>query len=220
MADENSVQAYGEIVKINVGGTIFETYLSTLTRIDDTVLSTMVASRWRNQEVLFVDRNPLHFAKILDYLRDIENFTPPSDDGEREELRKEAEFYNLPGLVEMCSPEVFRVGYSVQWKQSSVESYCKFLVTYWLPKNHCVVCPVCDDFPAQSGYADNNCGFTCFARFVELLHVRQHMLSARGTILSLNGTFCEVQWRKLVTHPPQEMMVAHLPQSALRLAKN
>ncbi|VDM79839.1 unnamed protein product, partial [Strongylus vulgaris] len=116
--------SYGERVKINVGGTIFETSLSTLTRLGDTVLSTMVANRWRSQEELFIDRDPTHFAKVLNYLRDGENFVPPAEDYLRENLRREAEvFYNLPGLAKMCLPEVFHVGDKVQWKESAIDSY-------------------------------------------------------------------------------------------------
>ncbi|CAJ0600050.1 unnamed protein product, partial [Cylicocyclus nassatus] len=129
-------QSSGERVKINVGGTVFETTVSTLTRIDNTMLSAMVAERWRNGEELFVDRNPTLFAKILDYLRDSGNVTLPKGDAAREAIRKEADFYNLPGLAEMCvsyastkrvSDRVSRIALSdtVQWKKNCIEVYWK-----------------------------------------------------------------------------------------------
>ncbi|CAJ0591184.1 unnamed protein product [Cylicocyclus nassatus] len=207
---EEELPACGERVQINVGGTIFETYLSTLTRFDKSVLSVMVASRWRNQKEIFVDRNPKHFAKVLDYLRSSKNFAAPLDDEAREELREEAEFYNLPGLVEMCSPEVFRVGDSVQWKQSVVEDFCQSFATYWLSKDHAFICPLCDVPPEKCIGRTYTRTDSFFVSYVYLLDVKQHMSSARGTILSLDGTLCEVKW---------EMWVTHLPQSALRLVK-
>ncbi|VDK57301.1 unnamed protein product [Cylicostephanus goldi] len=52
-------------IRLNVGGKIFETTLSTLTKIPDTVLSTMVAERWRGEGELFIDRDPTHFSKVF-----------------------------------------------------------------------------------------------------------------------------------------------------------
>ncbi|CAJ0591155.1 unnamed protein product [Cylicocyclus nassatus] len=196
---DNRVQAHGEVVKINVGGTIFETYLSTLMRVDNTVLSAMAAS-WRNQEVLFVDRSPTQFAKILDYLRDSENFTPPLDDGAREELRKEAEFYNMPGLVEMCSPEVFRVGDSVQWRQSVVESYYHHSVARWIRKNRTVECPVCyNDFKQSLLYKQRNPEF--LMDYIVLLHGKEHTSSAIGSCSSMaHSAKCSGKTGQLLFH--------------------
>ncbi|CAJ0591200.1 unnamed protein product [Cylicocyclus nassatus] len=79
--------------------------------------------------------------EILDYLRDGENVTLPKDDEAREALRKEAEFYNLPGLSKMCAPytsvskgdkdfevKTFHQGDIVQWKESAIEMYWKYFV--------------------------------------------------------------------------------------------
>ncbi|RCN34912.1 K+ channel tetramerization domain protein [Ancylostoma caninum] len=93
---EGQQSGYSERVKINVGGGKFETSLTTLTRLNGTVLN---------------------------YLREGESFIPPSDLDARESLRREAEFYNLPGLVKLCLPEVFHVGDRVQWKANAIEPY-------------------------------------------------------------------------------------------------
>ncbi|RCN33390.1 K+ channel tetramerization domain protein [Ancylostoma caninum] len=120
---EGQQPGYSERVKINVGGGKFETSLTTLTRLNGTMLSIMVADRWRGQGELFVDRDPTYFPLVLNYLREGENFIPPSDLDARESLRREAEFYNLPGLVKLCLPEVFHVGDRVQWKANAIEPY-------------------------------------------------------------------------------------------------
>ncbi|CAJ0591198.1 unnamed protein product [Cylicocyclus nassatus] len=72
-------------------------------------------------------------------VKDGENVTLPKEDEAREALRKEAEFYNLPGLSKMCAPytsvskddkgfEVrpFCKGDVVQWKESAIEMYWKY----------------------------------------------------------------------------------------------
>ncbi|PIO58001.1 K+ channel tetramerization domain protein [Teladorsagia circumcincta] len=89
--DGPSSSSLGDRIRLNVGGTIFETTLSTLKKVPNTVLSTMVAERWRGQGELFIDRDPTHFSKILNYLRDGDEFNVPQDRDACEELRREAQ---------------------------------------------------------------------------------------------------------------------------------
>ncbi|CAJ0591877.1 unnamed protein product [Cylicocyclus nassatus] len=215
MSEDGEQLTYGERVKINVGGVIFETSLSTLTRMNDTVLSAMVANRWRMQEELFVDRDPTHFAKVLNYLRDGDNFSPPIDEDARESLRREAEFYNLPGLAKMCLPEVFRVGDRVQWKENAVESYWQSFVRYagyrettkWL---ECFGCGnevercvgAIQEREMEDGAAIN------YENWIPLKH---HMPFMKGKVTKLVfNTCCCVKW--------DNQWDTHLPKSALRLA--
>ncbi|CAJ0592041.1 unnamed protein product [Cylicocyclus nassatus] len=113
----------GERVKIDVGGTVFKTTLSTLRRLDDSIYSTLTGGGkgWRKQEndrnrnpVLFVDRDPTDFSHVLNYLRDGKNVVLPEDDYTLKSLRREAEFYNLPGLVEICSAMLCRRGTNIE----------------------------------------------------------------------------------------------------------
>ncbi|CAJ0591152.1 unnamed protein product [Cylicocyclus nassatus] len=67
MADKN-ISPKRTRVKINVGGTVFETYLSTLTKVNDSVLSAMIAEEMQNGDELFIDRNPLLFAKVRKFI--------------------------------------------------------------------------------------------------------------------------------------------------------
>ncbi|CAJ0591158.1 unnamed protein product [Cylicocyclus nassatus] len=126
-ANQGEQSKTGGRLRINVGGTIFETTVSTLTRLNDTMLSALVSNRWNqsNQEEIFVDRNPTYFGKVLDYLRDGENFAVPTDHDVRECLRREADFYNLSELAKMCSPGL-HVGDWVMWKEDAVEAKWKF----------------------------------------------------------------------------------------------
>ncbi|CAJ0591183.1 unnamed protein product [Cylicocyclus nassatus] len=180
-------------VKVNVGGTIFETTISTLTRVDNTVLSTMVADRWQNQEELFVDRSPTHFEKILNYLRDGNNFILPADLEARESLRREAEFYNLPGLAELCSPG-FHVGDWVQWNEAAIEAYWKFIARALDESAGALRLDI---------RANSYEGWT---------HVKHEMQFMKGFVTQLNSkTCCTVEW--------DAGWRTHLTQSALRLAK-
>ncbi|KAK6734853.1 hypothetical protein RB195_018189 [Necator americanus] len=92
MEGPSSSSPSGDRVRLNVGGKIFETTISTLTKIQGTVLSTIVAERWRGEGELFIDRDPTHFSKILNYLRDGDEFSAPLDRDACEELRREAQF--------------------------------------------------------------------------------------------------------------------------------
>ncbi|KAK5975226.1 K+ channel tetramerization domain protein, partial [Trichostrongylus colubriformis] len=89
--DGPSSSALGDRIRLNVGGSVFETTISTLKKVPNTVLSTMVAERWRGHGELFIDRDPTHFSKILNYLRDGDEFSVPQDRDACEELRREAQ---------------------------------------------------------------------------------------------------------------------------------
>ncbi|KAK6754429.1 hypothetical protein RB195_013436 [Necator americanus] len=209
--------AYGERVKINVGGQMFETSLSTLTRVDGTVLSIMVADRWRGQGELFVDRDPTHFAKVLNYLREGENFVAPTEDDARESLRREAEFYNLPGLVDLCLPEVFRIGDRVQWRESAIDSYWMSFVRYagcretadWLE------CFGCGNEVERcvGAVADRDPGTGTVINYENWKPLKHHMPFMTGKITKLVfNTCCCVKW--------DNQWDTHLPKSALRLASS
>lgn len=82
-------------IKLNIGGTRFETTAHTLTRIEGTVLKTLLEERWncpacpQGQEI-FIDRDPTHFRIILNFLRD-GSFDVPQDQRELAEIEREAE---------------------------------------------------------------------------------------------------------------------------------
>ena len=83
---------------LNVGGSPFETRLSTLEK-GDTFFSSLVrhASEAEANGRLFIDRDPTHFRFVLNWLRG-SRVLPPSTPA-REELRCEADYYCMHDLV-------------------------------------------------------------------------------------------------------------------------
>ena len=87
-------------VKLNVGGSTFETSLSTLQRYPDSMLGTMFSGRdgivvpVDEQGFVFIDRSGAQFGVILDFLR-TGKVRLPSEAAAREEVVDEADFYLL-----------------------------------------------------------------------------------------------------------------------------
>ncbi|KAL6741619.1 hypothetical protein Aduo_014854 [Ancylostoma duodenale] len=212
---EGQQPAYGERVKINVGGGTFETSLTTLTRLDGTMLSIMVADRWRGQGELFVDRDPTYFPLVLNYLREGENFVPPSDLDARESLRREAEFYNLPGLVKLCLPEMFHVGDRVQWKANAIDSYWMSFVRFagYRETTKWLECFGCGNEVERcvGAILERDLDDGTVINYENWKPLKHHMPFMKGKITKLVfNTCCCVKW--------DNQWDTHLPKSALRLA--
>uniref|UniRef100_A0A1I7TCK3 BTB domain-containing protein n=1 Tax=Caenorhabditis tropicalis TaxID=1561998 RepID=A0A1I7TCK3_9PELO len=98
----NNTPTTGGLVKLNVGGTVFQTTKSTLTRFDGffrTLLETDIPVAKDTYGCIFVDRDPKHFRLILNFMRDGDVNIPYSD---HQEIRKEAQFYLLDDLMKLC----------------------------------------------------------------------------------------------------------------------
>ena len=52
------------IAKLNIGGTIFLTFKTTLAKIQSEILG-----KFDRTDTVFIDRNPHYFSYVLDYLR-------------------------------------------------------------------------------------------------------------------------------------------------------
>ncbi|GAB1603056.1 uncharacterized protein LOC115215506 [Argonauta hians] len=93
-------------IKLDVGGHEFTTSVFTLTQVQDSMLAAMFSGRHEiKQEAdgsVFIDRDGTHFRYILNYLRDSDySFEAlPRNKQVLRELRSEAIFYQLPGLVQ------------------------------------------------------------------------------------------------------------------------
>ena len=91
-------------VVLNIGGHIFSTSITTLSRVEDSFLAVMFSGRYNLQREsdgsFFIDRDGTNFRYILNYLRDGDaNVGVIPDNGKLvQELISEAEFYKLPVL--------------------------------------------------------------------------------------------------------------------------
>ncbi len=88
------------MVNLNVGGYLFTTSLSTLTKYEDSMLAVMFSGRHEivkdEAKRYFIDRDGKHFRYILNFIRS--NDLPPEDVAL--DVLKEAEFFCLTNLIE------------------------------------------------------------------------------------------------------------------------
>ncbi|CAL2033907.1 unnamed protein product [Caenorhabditis brenneri] len=106
----NNSSSTDNIVKLDIGGTVFKTSKSTLTKFDGfikTMLETDVPITKDKSDCIFIDRSAKHFDKILNFMRD-GNVDLPDSIESLKEIQKEAQYYLLDGLVELCSEEVVK----------------------------------------------------------------------------------------------------------------
>ncbi|XP_053567253.1 BTB/POZ domain-containing protein KCTD21 [Bombina bombina] len=90
-------------VTLNVGGKLYTTSLSTLTRIPDTMLGAMfsgkVPSKKDSHGNFFIDRDGKVFRHILNFLRS-SHLDLPDDFQEMSLLRREVDFYQIQPLID------------------------------------------------------------------------------------------------------------------------
>ena len=88
--------------KLNVGGHFFTTSIQTLTKDPNSMLAAMFSGKFEMKPCedgsFFIDRDGTHFRFILNYLRTGE-LTLPKGITFLEELLKEAEFYQIQGMI-------------------------------------------------------------------------------------------------------------------------
>ncbi|KAL1918600.1 uncharacterized protein VTP21DRAFT_2622 [Calcarisporiella thermophila] len=91
-----------EKIKLNVGGLLFETSLTTLKRDPNSMLAAMFSGRHSLKPdpdgSYFIDRDGTHFRLILNYLRDFRMPPQQLDDITVDEITREAAFYQIKGL--------------------------------------------------------------------------------------------------------------------------
>ncbi|PFX30109.1 BTB/POZ domain-containing protein KCTD21 [Stylophora pistillata] len=94
---------FASLIKLNVGGKIYKTTLDTLRKDRDSVLCAMFSGRFElkadpEDGAYFIDRDGKLFRYILNYLRD-GDLLYPDDQTVREQLLKEAKFYQVQGII-------------------------------------------------------------------------------------------------------------------------
>lgn len=99
-------------VKLNVGGTYFTLSLGTLTKEPDSFFSAMFSGRWDvktnpEDDAVFVDRDPVLFGMIANYMRTGEIDLDDMSIERRRALHKEADFYLITSLTNLIPCSTF-----------------------------------------------------------------------------------------------------------------
>lgn len=105
ISSQSNNEQGGSIIRINVGGQIFTTTRSTLLKIPGTLLYEIATNTGSarffprdSKGSFFVDRSPLIFEHILDYLRNGELYIPNTSE-ERRLMVSEAEYYRIAPII-------------------------------------------------------------------------------------------------------------------------
>jgi len=104
--------SFPDVVELNVGGQVYYTRHSTLVGTPNSVLGKLFSSKKDASNDLardpkgryFIDRDGFLFRYVLDYLRD-RQVVLPDHFPEKGRLLKEAEYFQLPDLVKLLTPE-------------------------------------------------------------------------------------------------------------------
>lgn len=113
LADIKAIQALQQqlrqqtTVTLNIGGAQFVTTKTTLQKEKDSLLVSIIKDPkdYQNSDgTIFIDRDPLHFRLILNFLRDGEIVIPKKPES-KEELLKEARYYKLDRLIRILETE-------------------------------------------------------------------------------------------------------------------
>ncbi|XP_061558447.1 BTB/POZ domain-containing protein KCTD16b [Phycodurus eques] len=105
---QNSVP---DVLELNVGGQVYYTRYCTLVSSPSSLLAKLFSKKDASNDLArdpkgryFIDRDGFLFRYVLDYLRD-KQVVLPDHFPEKGRLRKEAEYFQLPDLVRLLSPE-------------------------------------------------------------------------------------------------------------------
>jgi len=95
-------------IKLDVGGKIFSTSKTTLLQHQGTYFYALLASdHWQPDEdgCYFIDRNPKHFDRILDYLRTGEFNTKGLDEEAMKKLKTDLDYYQVTPPKPLIEPQ-------------------------------------------------------------------------------------------------------------------
>jgi len=113
-------------VRLNVGGQIFVTTYSTLTRTKS-MLARMFSGLFplekESDGTYFIDRDPAVFSHILNYLRDGSIFVKGMDANLKQALLREAKYYQIYGLVSLLQSDARKAQQSLRSEPSNEKEY-------------------------------------------------------------------------------------------------
>ncbi|XP_063699962.1 BTB/POZ domain-containing adapter for CUL3-mediated RhoA degradation protein 3 [Culicoides brevitarsis] len=112
----------GKYVKLNIGGSLFQTTISTLTK-HDSMLRAMFSGRMEiltdAEGWILIDRCGKHFDIILNFLRDGSCPLPEHNLKALHEILAEAKYYCITELAEICERTILK-----KQQQNEVEPIC------------------------------------------------------------------------------------------------
>ena len=146
-------------VKLDVGGHIFSTSLTTLTRDKNSMLAAMFSGRHQlvklkgKDNTFFIDRDGTHFRHILNYLRDdLCLDTLPQEVTILKEIQREADYYQLSGLFDMIQSIITPLPILPDYSQANIDclfnKVIKDLTTE--PNNQKIMTKSCLDFKKKN----------------------------------------------------------------------
>lgn len=97
------MKSTSHVIKLNVGGSQFSTTSATLLKAPEGSPLNVIGKGLATESPIFIDRDPLHFRIILNFLRDGSKLAIPIEERQRNELLVEAKYYGLHSLCELLS---------------------------------------------------------------------------------------------------------------------
>jgi BTB/POZ domain-containing protein KCTD7/14 len=140
--DINHQSLFPTVINLNVGGYLFTTSLSTLTKYEDSMLAVMFSGRHEivrdDQGRYFIDRDGKYFRYILNFSRS--NDLPP--ESVALDVLKEAEFFCMTTLIERLeagAPKVISLRRREYFRHliPDYESIKNNIITKATEKKHC-----------------------------------------------------------------------------------
>ncbi|CAO4367304.1 unnamed protein product [Caenorhabditis nigoni] len=105
---ETPSQIDDDALKLDIGGTVFKTTVTTLKKFDGRFRTLLDRENTTKIDTLFIDRSPKHFDLILNFMRDGDVELPESSK-EIREISREAKYYSFSGLVKICDSLLYGV---------------------------------------------------------------------------------------------------------------
>lgn len=103
------ISTMGDRVILNVGGHTFETSMTTMTKDPHSLLAKIAHHDLSTSRSAFIDRDDTHFRYILNFLRD-GSCVLPSKEQHQQELRREAEYFQVKLSSNGASDDVIDIG--------------------------------------------------------------------------------------------------------------
>ncbi|KAK6061132.1 K+ channel tetramerization domain protein [Cooperia oncophora] len=188
-------------VKLNVGGQLFETTLRTLEPskkltelVKEAHCSYHAFAEEKQNDPIFVDRDPEPFLAILKYLRD-GKISLTQNVLNIERIRDEAEYYGIESLVEKLNYEEshrgpFFAGEIVVWRDPNIRRLCADIGIHFDGSTEKL--PLClNAFREIDGMEEHGCPWCHVTRKVEqnncIFDYPYHQTHCDGTIIKV---FC------------------------------